>query len=158
MGYKTSSHYWISCEDCGREFTSSKPQTRYCSDKCRQHAYRVRHGRASNNREAATRGAVTKAYQLHEMTCDVCGVAMARDGNSAARVRYCSAKCKQRAYRARRAGLLNPGVRYCRDCGQMIYTGSLMRSIGIVDPDRCAYCGADPAVWVVLPPRGKDAK
>lgn len=36
--------YWLrSCPGCGQDFTTTDPRKRYCSNACRQRAYRRRH-------------------------------------------------------------------------------------------------------------------
>jgi len=92
----------ITCEVCGLYFGSPRKDKRFCSDKCKQKAYRVSHGHAGSYHEAAVRGAETKAAQVHTLVCENCGREYWRDGRAAPLHRYCSNACKQAAYRKRK--------------------------------------------------------
>lgn len=101
---KTPGHgrYTFQCPVCSKLYNAKRDDKTTCSPACKQKAHRIEKGRASSYREAAHRGAETKAMQRHELNCQQCGTAIARDGNSASRTKYCSAACKQKAYRESR--------------------------------------------------------
>ena len=57
------------CKHCGREFDSSRKNTKYCSDSCKQKNYRAR------SKNTSLEGISIKSlYKLFENTpCEICG-------------------------------------------------------------------------------------
>jgi endogenous inhibitor of DNA gyrase (YacG/DUF329 family) len=84
-----------------------RSDSHYCSDACRQKAYRQRHAEPISNAEKRQRHAerilASKRNNVHEMACSECGRVVLVDGTDGNQ-RYCSNACKQRAYRKRLAG------------------------------------------------------
>jgi predicted nucleic acid-binding Zn ribbon protein len=77
---------WKSCHHCGKRFdpaTYTGPSRLYCSNACRQAAYRDRRRQVPTGR-----------------TCWQCGRPLPEDGSY--RREYCSNACRQAAYRERR--------------------------------------------------------
>ncbi len=86
------------CEKCGNSFDSwEQYHKRYCSDACKQAAYRD----FKRSPKGAPANAVeTKRNQGKSKYCAHCGKSFLVNGLQHAR-RYCSDACKQAAYRER---------------------------------------------------------
>lgn len=100
----------MQCEQCGKEYAPNKRRTnKFCSDRCRQKAYRARSGQSLTPIEKsldtpsarARKAAQTKASQYFTMKCKHCGGEYGASGTQAPNSMYCSAACKTAAYRAR---------------------------------------------------------
>jgi len=91
------------CEVCGVAFTAKRSTARYCSNACRQEAYRRRSDpqHDSHDRSAAGQRAVATRYARHVevAACVVCGRSFSRDSAAVPRKRTCSDRCRQRLYR-----------------------------------------------------------
>lgn len=98
----------VICSSCGRPFHAQRSTAKYCSNACKQDAYRQRNGLTSGlhpndaHREAARRGAITLAARYFEVTCQHCGRVVGADGNTVKNLKYCSDACSQAAYRKRK--------------------------------------------------------
>ncbi len=82
--------YRCNCVICGDEFRSKSPFSMYCSRRC------------ANDAAIAKRKARIIERKALAAKCAVCGKPIGQDNWTKVRS-YCSAACKQRAYRARRA-------------------------------------------------------
>lgn len=76
---------------CNELFEQQNKQARYCSNACKQKAYRLRCERAK-----------PKAKPTYALRCAACGETIYTHNP---RALYCDAVCKQRAYRAKLASL-----------------------------------------------------
>lgn len=95
------------CPVCGKPVILNKRRTTYyCSDACRQKAYRDRRTtpmeRAITRKESAKKAVETKRSMDMHVTCVECERSFMVDLTRAA-TQYCSAACKQKAYRRRLA-------------------------------------------------------
>ena len=77
---------------CGASL--AQPQSLYCSHRCRQRAYRQRHAKAGGNGMRAS-AEIQRPEPANQATCP-CGAPLAHPNS-----RYCSHRCRQRAYRQR---------------------------------------------------------
>ena len=93
------------CEQCGRAFRPCRSDARFCSQACKQRAYRRRVDPdvGSAARETARQEATyfTKHTRTKQLCCEHCGRELVMSVAST-NLRYCSNACKQKAYRARR--------------------------------------------------------
>lgn len=91
------------CEQCGGPI--KKERSKFCSDACRQKAYRRRldpqTGTYERQKERIRNGVMTKADTTLKSVCAQCGLDFYRTGTQVL-VEYCSNACKQKAYRARK--------------------------------------------------------
>jgi hypothetical protein len=98
MRYKT-------CEVCERTFRPARRDARFCSQACKQRAYRRRVdpevGSIHRERQRQTHINITKQETRKQIVCAVCGWEFERSILETNRI-YCSNACKQRAYRARK--------------------------------------------------------
>jgi len=93
-----------SCAHCDK---LHRRHSQYCSNACKQAAYRKRKdpgaGDWSRKSERAQKAVRTKQSTYVELTCEHCGDKRSWTIASGALRRYCSDKCKQAAYRQRKA-------------------------------------------------------
>lgn len=88
------------CPVCKKYTPSWK---KYCSDKCRQKAYRERKGEGGKDRQKAARRAnLTKDMTDREIICILCGKTVRSSVLALQNAKYCSDACKQAAYRRRK--------------------------------------------------------
>jgi ferredoxin len=94
------------CEICGQGYKPGRGDSMYCSDACKQKAYRRRVdpevGSIHREKQRQTNIAITKQMTTKELDCAVCGRHLHVSINHT-NLAYCSNACKQKAYRARRA-------------------------------------------------------
>lgn len=94
-----------SCTHCDKLIHGRRSQ--YCSDACKQAAYRKRKdpgvGDWSRKSDRAQKAVHTKQTTYIKLTCEHCGDERSWTIASGALRRYCSDKCKQAAYRQRKA-------------------------------------------------------
>lgn len=94
------------CEFCGKLFKPARRDGRFCSDRCKQKAYRRRAdpevGSIHREKQRQTNIAITKQLTTKELACATCGRPLIVGVNHT-NLMYCSNGCKQRAYRQRRA-------------------------------------------------------
>lgn len=98
------------CAVCGAPITFNKRRTNvYCSDKCKQVAYRQRAGitklpleAAAAKKEHYDKIIATKRAQVVMVTCQECDRTFEVD-QTRARTMYCSRGCKQKHYRENKA-------------------------------------------------------
>lgn len=89
------------CPICGKSMSFNSRRTNYyCSAACKQKAYRQKHGIGSTKEEHYRKVIETKRSQDIHVTCQECDRSFMVDQTKAATM-YCSAACKQKAYRAR---------------------------------------------------------
>jgi len=94
------------CEMCEKPYKPARRDSRFCSDACKQKAYRRRTdpevGSVHREKQRQTKIAITKRMTTKELNCEVCGrkltVSIIRTN-----LRYCSDACKQKAYRDRKS-------------------------------------------------------
>lgn len=101
----------IHCAHCRETFTAQtmkvtgQARADYCSNKCRQAAYRQRHDPESAylvRRQARAQKAASTKRQVKKTTiCEHCGETVRYSIAQSTNRRYCSDKCKQAAYRQR---------------------------------------------------------
>ena len=107
----------IACRLCGRGLEASLPDMRRYCDPCRERAAK----------EASAR--------THRVQCKECGGTFQTPRRT---VRYCSAACRKKGYKARRgqagSGRARDGMIECRECG-----GPLVAGVG---PGTRVYCSA----------------
>lgn len=90
------------CVLCGREFTPKRQNKQFCSNQCRQAAYR--YGKLSKDNLTASRSkaardaAITKGNSSKSYQCHYCGKKFTASLLQAKRL-YCSNTCKQANYR-----------------------------------------------------------
>ncbi len=95
---RESAHYRTNCLLCKRPLPRSPEKgrkRRYCSHTCKMKAYRARHSAAPTLKRR------NKPLSVSEPACFVCGHVLAKP-KTGRKPRYCSATCKQKAYRKRR--------------------------------------------------------
>lgn len=95
------------CEFCGSPLPSgSRSSARFCSVKCKQAAYRRRAdpetGTIQREAERIRKSVQTKQATLIERTCGTCKHTFSVEATRI-NTEYCSAACKQKAYRQRKA-------------------------------------------------------
>ena len=94
-----------SCEMCGHSFKLVRDGSMYCSKKCKQAAYRRRVdpdvGSISREKQRQENIATTKQMTTKELDCAECGRHLHVSINFT-NLMYCSAACKQKAYRKRK--------------------------------------------------------
>lgn len=99
--------YYKTCPVCKCNFKWHTSKQKYCSDACKQKAYRLAHGQREDTwnviRERARKGASTKAGISVQKLCLGCNESFYANGNNYGMMDYCSNACKQRAYRKRKA-------------------------------------------------------
>lgn len=99
MHYKT-------CIMCDKLFKPHRRDARFCSTACKQKAYRRRAdpevGSIHREKQRQTNIAITKQERVKTLTCAVCGATI-RCSVLHTNLIYCSAACKQKAYRQRKA-------------------------------------------------------
>lgn len=96
-----------SCPVCGKPVHQNKRGTAYyCSDACKQTAYRQRHGLVADKAEHYRKIIETKRSQFVMVTCQHCD-RLFEVSQVSARTMYCSDACKQAAYRQRLAERLD---------------------------------------------------
>lgn len=81
------------CKVCGERFTGSKQQ-KYCSQSCKQSAYRRRHIKSKPSRKMQP-----ASRPLTPATCIHCG---SKFWTATRRQKYCSPSCRELCYRIRR--------------------------------------------------------
>jgi predicted nucleic acid-binding Zn ribbon protein len=102
-GISSNYKFGRNCSHCGKHHNR---YSQYCSNACKQTAYRRRHdpesGSGQRRRERAQNAVMTKKFRSKKIICEFCGeetfVSIAESTNR----QYCSNACKQKAYRARR--------------------------------------------------------
>lgn len=98
-----------SCEWCEKSFKVVRAGSMYCSDACKQKAYRKRVdpevGSIHREKQRQTNIAITKQMTTKELDCAVCGRHL-HVSISHTNLAYCSNACKQKAYRERKAAEL----------------------------------------------------
>lgn len=91
------------CSQCGK---LHERYSQYCSNACKQKAYRKRHNPKSGsweNRKARAQNAVrTKQWVIKTIVCEHCGEERSFTVAQCTNRIYCSDKCKQAAYRQRK--------------------------------------------------------
>ena len=94
---------FVYCRGCHNAFIPVKRNNIYCSDACKQKAYRDR----KRLSVGVDYGAATEKilYTLGRKTCRVCGNPLTWRG-SGRRPTYCSNACRQKAYRRERERIL----------------------------------------------------
>lgn len=101
-GHETLRHR--SCSHCEK---LHRRHSQYCSDACKQKAYRRRKDPGSGDwlrkSERAQKAVHTKQTTYVKLVCEHCGDERSWTIASGALRRYCSEKCKQAAYRRRKA-------------------------------------------------------
>lgn len=84
------------CNECNRKYSARRVNSKYCSARCRQRVRRAR--------RAASAGITVTVQQeyrfMHHKQCVVC---MKRYFASRIDSKYCSIRCKQKAYRKRKS-------------------------------------------------------
>lgn len=90
----------IKCWICGKHFQARRIDARYCSNACRQKAYRRKKGSSSTMEEITAKRLFTKRHTGTMVECLFCGYKFSIDGTQGGKL-YCSASCKQKAYRKR---------------------------------------------------------
>lgn len=94
------------CEMCGKSYAPGRADSMFCSDACKQKAYRRRVdpevGSIHREKQRQTNIAITKQMTTKELDCAVCGRHL-HVSISHTNLAYCSNACKQKAYRARKA-------------------------------------------------------
>lgn len=93
------------CEWCERFFSPVRKDARFCSDACKQKAYRRRVdpevGSIHREKQRQTNIAITKQLVTKKLACDWCGRPL-EVSVLHTNLMYCSNACKQKAYRQRR--------------------------------------------------------
>ena len=96
--------YGKSCEFCEKFFKPARHDARFCSDACKQKAYRRRIdpevGSIHREKQRQTNIAITKQMTTKQVVCELCGREMTVGVNHT-NLAYCSNACKQKAYRQR---------------------------------------------------------
>jgi len=99
MRYKT-------CEMCEHYFRPTRRDARFCSQACKQKAYRRRAdpemGTVHREKQRQTNIAITKQTKIKTIVCDTCGREFVRTILHTNQI-YCTPACKQKAYRQRQA-------------------------------------------------------
>lgn len=99
FGYKT-------CEMCGRGYRAARSDARFCSNACKQRAYRRRAdpdvGTIHREKQRQTNIAITKQVTAKTVICETCGRPI-HTSVLHTNLMYCSPACKQKAYRQRKA-------------------------------------------------------
>jgi endogenous inhibitor of DNA gyrase (YacG/DUF329 family) len=98
--------YGKPCQGCGKFFMPARRDAKFCSDACRQAAYRRRAdpdvGTIRRERQRQQHIYATKHDKEKHVTCAVCGRELTVNV-AHTNLMYCSNSCKQRAYRQRKA-------------------------------------------------------
>lgn len=98
--------YGKDCQFCGKLFRPARRDGRFCSQRCKQAAYRRRAdpdvGTIHREKQRQTNIAITKQMTTKEVVCETCGRLLVVGVNHT-NLMYCSAACKQKAYRLRKA-------------------------------------------------------
>jgi hypothetical protein len=98
---------WKSCENCGNKLHEGRYDRAFCNDRCAAAWHRARTPDGQHARKQP--GQVhSEQYRTIEKDCENCGTGFKYNeyaDRSGQRVpQYCSNKCRQAAYRARKAG------------------------------------------------------
>ena len=103
-GAVKNQRYVRPCQQCGQ---MHKRSSQYCSNACKQVAYRRRKdsqsGSWARRRERANRAVSTKQWVTRPICCEHCGTERRFTIAQTTNRMYCSDKCKQAAYRLRKA-------------------------------------------------------
>lgn len=93
------------CEMCGHGYQPARSDSRFCSDACKQKSYRRRVdpevGSVHREKQRQTNIAITKQMTTKTLNCACCGRPL-EVGINHTNLMYCSAACKQKAYRQRK--------------------------------------------------------
>jgi hypothetical protein len=93
------------CQQCKTLF-DYKPRAKYCSDSCKQSAYRTRvnplSGTRASIKERAQLGARTKQRTETKLVCAQCGRDTYWSVAESTNRLYCGDACRQKSYRARK--------------------------------------------------------
>lgn len=82
------------CANCGNELKARNSRTRFCSTACRSRNWRLeQHQRALSDPSSS----------MQKVECPACGVTWTSGNDRRQDARYCSARCRQAAYRQRTA-------------------------------------------------------
>lgn len=94
-----------SCDFCGNPFEPHDARQKYCSAACKQATYRRNVdslvGSAWRQKAQIEAAVETKRNTLKEVTCPVCNRVFTAE-IIRTQLTYCSAACKQKAYRKKR--------------------------------------------------------
>ena len=92
------------CEFCQRAFHAARMDARFCSDRCKQKAYRRRKdweiGSIHREKQRQTNIAITKQTTTKMVVCEFCGQHFFTTILHTNKT-YCNDACKQKAYRQR---------------------------------------------------------
>ena len=88
------------CHVCHKEFVANRVDAKYCSNACRQKAYRDRQPK-KDRREVAAAQLAGRRATTHKGKCSYCGRTFYTDGTGTGRL-YCNNACRQAAYRERK--------------------------------------------------------
>ena len=98
--------YGKDCEFCGHFFKPARKDGRFCSQSCKQKAYRRRVdpdvGSISREKQRKANIDLTKHTKTKELCCEQCGRTLIVS-IATTNLAYCSNACKQKAYRKRKA-------------------------------------------------------
>lgn len=98
--------YGKTCEFCEKFFKPARRDARFCSDACKQKAYRRRAdpevGTIHREKQRQTNIAITKHMTTKTLNCEYCGRSL-EVSVSHTNLLYCSNACKQAAYRQRQS-------------------------------------------------------
>lgn len=93
------------CKWCDHPFRKTRSDAKFCSDACKQKAYRRRAdpavGSVAREMQRQQKIKTTKRERQKRIVCETCGWEFERSIIETNRM-YCSDACKQRAYRQRR--------------------------------------------------------
>jgi len=94
------------CVLCNQRLNGGLLQ-KYCSNACRQRAYRLRIdadcGSTTRRRDRAGRAARSRQSTTIRYTCKACGLAKTKTNAEGNRV-FCSDTCRQKSHRAKKTG------------------------------------------------------
>ena len=93
--------YEKQCRICGDQYGADRYDQLYCSNACAQKAYRRKRG-ALSVECGRVQAVETKRVEFQDKVCEQCGTFF-EASLIAAKRRFCSDRCKQRAYRERKA-------------------------------------------------------
>lgn len=98
--------YGKTCEFCEKFFKPARQDARFCSDACKQKAYRRRAdpevGTIHREKQRQTNIAITKQMTTKSLNCECCGRPLVVSVATTNLI-YCSNACKQKAYRQRKS-------------------------------------------------------